>query len=206
MTCPEISAANFWVPDFVSNSEYSAQVNLFMYCPQCSQEQLSDEMRFCNRCGLPLTGVRDLIAAGGSLPAQDDAHHAGRLRSMKGARRAAWTMLLSFAWTVFVLFLTALDEDLAMLLFFSAAGFLVGFLFLFYAVFVQGRRAREYQLEQIPPALIAEHRNPQLPPQRAVPIDTFTRPIRNTAEVAQPPSVTENTTRLLEDDIDSNRA
>ena len=178
-----------------------------MYCPQCSQQQLSDEMRFCSRCGFPLTLVRDLIVGGGSLPhPQDHPLEPKLLRSMKGARRAAWIMLLSLASTIPVGFLTAIEEELAIFLFLSGAGFLVGFAFLLFAVFVQGRLAREHKIEQVPPAVTPEHRNPQLPPQRAVPVDTFTRPIRITSEVAQPPSVTENTTRLLEDDMDSNRA
>ncbi len=38
-----------------------------MYCPQCGQ-QISDELRFCSRCGFALDGVAKLIAVGGTLP------------------------------------------------------------------------------------------------------------------------------------------
>src|SRR5882724_12057092 len=38
-----------------------------MFCPQCSQQQLSNEVRFCPRCGFPLSGVSQLIANGGNL-------------------------------------------------------------------------------------------------------------------------------------------
>ncbi len=33
-----------------------------MYCPQCSQEQISDEVRFCPRCGFQLDALKMLLA------------------------------------------------------------------------------------------------------------------------------------------------
>lgn len=39
-----------------------------MYCPRCGQEQISEETRFCSRCGFLMTGVADLIKNGGALP------------------------------------------------------------------------------------------------------------------------------------------
>ena len=32
-----------------------------MFCPQCGHRQVSNEMRFCSRCGLPLDLVTDLL-------------------------------------------------------------------------------------------------------------------------------------------------
>ncbi|HVG28392.1 MAG TPA: zinc ribbon domain-containing protein [Pyrinomonadaceae bacterium] len=32
-----------------------------MFCPQCGHRQVSDDMRFCARCGLPLGLVTDLL-------------------------------------------------------------------------------------------------------------------------------------------------
>jgi predicted amidophosphoribosyltransferase len=42
-----------------------------MYCPQCSQEQVSEEMRFCSRCGFPLAIVSQLVRNGGALEGFD---------------------------------------------------------------------------------------------------------------------------------------
>ena len=39
-----------------------------MFCPRCGQEQVSEETRFCSRCGFLMTGVSELIAKGGALP------------------------------------------------------------------------------------------------------------------------------------------
>ena len=33
-----------------------------MYCPQCGHQQISDETRFCSRCGISLGLVTDLIS------------------------------------------------------------------------------------------------------------------------------------------------
>ena len=39
-----------------------------MYCPRCGQEQVSSELRFCSRCGLPLNLVTEVVLNGGTLP------------------------------------------------------------------------------------------------------------------------------------------
>jgi len=33
-----------------------------MYCPKCSQQQVSDDIRFCPRCGFQLDAVKGLFA------------------------------------------------------------------------------------------------------------------------------------------------
>jgi uncharacterized membrane protein YvbJ len=32
-----------------------------MYCPKCSQEQISDEVRFCPRCGFQLDALKLML-------------------------------------------------------------------------------------------------------------------------------------------------
>jgi hypothetical protein len=44
-----------------------------MFCPQCSQAQVSAELKFCSRCGFPLSGVKKLIDHGSDLPVSADA-------------------------------------------------------------------------------------------------------------------------------------
>jgi hypothetical protein len=39
-----------------------------MYCPKCSQQQASEEIRFCSRCGFLLTGIAQVIENNGLLP------------------------------------------------------------------------------------------------------------------------------------------
>src|SRR5690349_19457996 len=39
-----------------------------MHCPSCGQQQISNETKFCSRCGMPLSLVADVVANGGTLP------------------------------------------------------------------------------------------------------------------------------------------
>lgn len=43
-----------------------------MHCPRCGQQQVSDEIKFCSRCGFSLGLVSDIVAHGGFLPQLDD--------------------------------------------------------------------------------------------------------------------------------------
>ena len=39
-----------------------------MHCPNCGQQQISQETKFCSRCGMPLSLVAEVLANGGFLP------------------------------------------------------------------------------------------------------------------------------------------
>src|SRR5919106_1212849 len=84
-----------------------------MYCPNCGQQQISDEMRFCSRCGLALSGLAEWLA-GGRLPAtpKDEAPVPAALSPRsKGIRRAAKLMFFSgVLFPVFLVFSLAADE------------------------------------------------------------------------------------------------
>src|SRR6476659_9968365 len=82
-----------------------------MYCPKCGQQQISDEMRFCSRCGLALSGLAEWLA-GGSLPVKhaDEPEKVAVSRRRKGMRRAA--KLMFFSAVLFPIFLIiALAEN-----------------------------------------------------------------------------------------------
>ena len=171
-----------------------------MYCPQCSQQQVSDEMRFCSRCGFPLSSVIQLMATGG-IPTTDTSR-----RTLKGYRQGTWIILASFLCSLFVAFLTAIDDDFAFLFFPCVIGFLVGIARLVYSVVLQNRAKRKDETQiNIPPTLPRPTSYPELGAQRDRPVDVYAPSIRQTAEVIQPPSVTESTTRLLDDNGDAER-
>src|SRR5215831_21099174 len=54
-----------------------------MHCPRCGQQQATDAMRFCARCGFPMEGVMHLLAHGGLLPV----YHAPDGEAKVSARR-----------------------------------------------------------------------------------------------------------------------
>src|SRR5947209_17042224 len=39
-----------------------------MFCPRCGQQQATDSMRFCSRCGFAMEGTMHLLAHNGMLP------------------------------------------------------------------------------------------------------------------------------------------
>lgn len=39
-----------------------------MHCPRCGQQQMSEETKFCSRCGFPLGLVSEILSHGGFLP------------------------------------------------------------------------------------------------------------------------------------------
>jgi hypothetical protein len=49
-----------------------------MFCPRCSHEQITETVRFCSKCGLPLEDVTDLLAANHMLTADERAQREKR--------------------------------------------------------------------------------------------------------------------------------
>ena len=172
-----------------------------MYCPKCGQQQISDEMRFCSRCGLALSGLVEWLA-GVSAPVQraDEAQPLAVSRRRKWTRRAA--KLMFFSGVLFPIFLLiSIAEDNAgplvlpfMLFFVSLAWMLYARLFIDNTVPAALNRAAQTSTLGAPPV-----RAP-LPPATTPPIANTSRPHVRTNELAQPPSVTEHTTKLLEQD------
>jgi hypothetical protein len=171
-----------------------------MYCPQCSQEQVAEEMRFCSRCGFPLTVVSQLVANGGALEGFDAEGKPQFSPRQKGVRKGLLFMIISLVLVPIVGLMTRIDE-----------GFLVLFLpVLMVLVYGLARMLYAYLLEQSTPtkkgpALTGAAKSkqlgaayqPVLAPGQNVP--SWRQPI-DTSEMAQPLSVTDNTTRLLNDE------
>jgi hypothetical protein len=182
-----------------------------MYCPQCSQQQISDEMRFCSRCGFSLSAVKELVFSGGHNAGTPSTEHDQTVsRGFRGAKQATWIMLITLAITLFIGILIAVDDDFAILMLAPSLALVFAFFRLLYAVFFEDRmRPREKKVLQstvasaFPGRPIASVRQRELSASPGLPIDDFTSRGRRTAEVVQPPSVTEHTTKLLDDDRDA---
>lgn len=187
-----------------------------MYCPQCGQQQLSAEVRYCSRCGLPLGVVAEVLAGGGALQGYvaGGQGRGGKLTPrQRGMRQGAMLMLSAMLIVPLVLLLGVFLLRLPMELVPITAIFCVagGFLRMIYASLFEEHVAASEQPAvpaYTPPTLAAPGGSVErgaLPPQRqqgipppqprvaAVPSRT------NTAEIAAPPtSVTDHTTRLLD--------
>jgi hypothetical protein len=182
-----------------------------MYCPRCSHEQGLEEMRFCSRCGFPLAGVAMLLENSGIIPqlASDSAQPPKRRRIIKES-----VYLTLLAWAIALASILLWDfggpfESVAKVgsLVFFLLG-LVGLLrFLYAFLFVKDRVQSPSQTTL--PAASYSRTVPEgstravLPSPRSVPLSDYSHddysPRGKTRELVSQPSVTENTTRLLED-------
>ena len=179
-----------------------------MYCPRCGQQQATDSMRFCSRCGFPMEGAMQILAYGGMLPPQYQTPAGEKTISprRKGVKQGALLMLIG-AILVPVLGVMAgfapgrLDNVFG---FFAALSAIICFLggplrMLFAAIFEEGAPTPQFigsssyapQMSPPQPARVSA-----LPPPAVNPTASWRRP--QTAEIMQPPSVTDHTTKLLQ--------
>ena len=183
-----------------------------MYCPQCGQQQVSDVTRFCSRCGFLLDGVATVLATGGAVPTQyvRPAYKPPSPQS-KGIRQGALLMLSTILLVPLVAIIgyaiLGLPGEIVGIT--AVTCFLGGLLRIFYALLMEepaGPMNLEPMAGYVQPAMPQFGRpaqNPALPPASVNAAPGWPRP--NTAEIYQPPSVTENTTRLLDKDEPKNR-
>ena len=177
-----------------------------MFCPQCGQQQVAGVIRFCSRCGFPLDGVLQLLSNGGSLPVYRTPDEPVPVSARRKGVKQGGLLLLSGAVLVPVLGIFASYSDSRFLEILTALAAIICFMggplrMLFAAVFEEGapKPIRMYgpPLMHMPQQFAPHAPSPALPPPPARPQPTsWRRP--NTAELVNPPSVTENTTRLLE--------
>ena len=178
-----------------------------MFCPRCGQQQATDALRFCSRCGFPLEGALHLLAHGGMLPQYQPPVGEQKISPRRrGVKQGALLMLIGAVLVplmgVFSAFAPGRIE--LMFEFFAALSAIICFVggplrMLFAAIFEEGAPARQFVVPQTyaPSAISPPARAAVLPPQSANPANQW-GPRPQTAEIYQPSSVTDHTTRLLE--------
>lgn len=161
-----------------------------MHCPKCGHMQASEDMRFCSRCGFALSGVIALLASDGLVTAQQNAPASRPRLSRIGAK----IVFLSVVLLPVCLALSILADGPEPLLI-SAFLFLVGASQIAYKrifsedLLPEGKKTREIGQAK---------EEGYFPPESS----TFHPSLfgRDTSDLA-PPSITEPTTRLLENDL-----
>lgn len=181
-----------------------------MHCPKCGQQQLSEETRFCSRCGFLLTGVGQLVANDGILPSSPSSGETATSPRWRGIKHGLFIFLLTFLVVPLVAMLTvaANFEPIGV----AIAAILLtmgGLLRIVYAFMFESNQPGGATLEQN--ILDVSHRvlgskkvNKALPAAQSIPVSTYAPPTsgmwRDTNELAEPGSVTDNTTKLLSRD------
>jgi hypothetical protein len=168
-----------------------------VYCPRCGQQQASEGVRFCARCGFLLRVVSELLAYDGELPERPAGAGAPRLSPrQKGVRMGSLLMLTS----LLVAFIQALMptpiDKLVVLAAPVVICFFAGFVRLLYAAFFEeGARADAARRGGELGGRVAA----SLPPRQSAHAGEWRR--AETHELSRPHgSVTEGTTRLIERD------
>jgi hypothetical protein len=173
-----------------------------MFCPKCGQQQSTEGMRFCSRCGFTLGGVSHLLESNGAPPEPPATTRNPICRNRMMVESAAVT---AFGWTVALLTTFwfnahGIYEGIAHL---AASVFgLIGFIglgrFLYAFLFFKDSARPALPPVAVEHSLARETSYAGLPPAQTIPISDY--PLRvNTKEMRPQASVTENTTRLLDE-------
>ena len=183
-----------------------------MHCPKCGQQQVSDETRFCSRCGFLLTGVMSVIENEGHLPATSGVS-SGSSPKKRGVKQGLFVFLLAFLVVPIITILTVAvgAEPFAVVI--SAILLTVGGLLrIAYALMFESGDPAQKTLEEN--VVAASQRmfgktsgQKSLPSEQSIPAADYAAPRagswRDTNELQkQPHSVTERTTKLLQDEAD----
>lgn len=185
-----------------------------MHCPNCGQQQVSNEIRFCSRCGFPLGLVSEVLSHGGFLPQLADLNKKKKFTKKHG-------VFFSLFWFVFfVLIMTPFfgmadaDEVAGVM---AILGVFGSFLILIASlIFLKSEKSLannvpfQNNIQQFPnqlsnaqPQNIYQTSQNALPPPQSQPVTAFVPPsagswkAADTGELVQPRSVIEDTTKLL---------
>lgn len=175
-----------------------------MHCPSCGQQQVSNETKFCSRCGLPLGLVAELLVHGGILPQLALLNQKKKVFTKKNGVvfGAFWFIFLTLFCTAFFGILNAPEELVGII---AITGVFGSFMIILASlVFLPSSRTNFAMMPHLqqPNAIPGVNlgANPALGPQQSLPVDFYAAPRtgtwRDTGDL-EPGSVTESTTRLL---------
>ena len=182
-----------------------------MYCPRCGQEQISEETRFCSKCGFLMTAVSEIIAKGGALPQYLSSNEPKPLTSRKkGLKTGGFIFLSGFLIVPLLAIISmALRVEPFAVAIAAILTFVAGLLRMIYALIFESNNPSEATLEdniyQTTQKLMNKKQQAKsLPPQQSIPTSTYVPPVtgnwRETNDLTETPSVTEHTTKHLKTD------
>lgn len=195
-----------------------------MYCPVCGQQQASESMRFCSRCGFTLLGVAEVIANNGIIPFVQPQ---GTIKLVSPRKRGILQGLFIFLIGTFLvvpilaILTAAVNAEPFLVAITAILSFFGGILRMLYALFFEEGGQATVPNTILPESaknIVGSFKRPAaqnaLPPQSAnfnpannsAYIPPAQQPVpqnrdwrdSNTNELTYPPSVTEDTTKLLE--------
>lgn len=181
-----------------------------MHCPRCGQQQVSEQVKFCSRCGFLLELIPEILVNGGILPQLADLNKNKKWLTRKNGIKLGviWAIIMWFFLTPFFAILDAPEELIAIT---AVAGFagtvllmLISFLYLDNKPKFSNSQV-SFRSDAMPQNLSGNAGQNALPPQQSVPASAYVPPPAGKWQTtndlsASVGSVTEQTTKLLEKD------
>lgn len=181
-----------------------------MHCPRCGQQQVSEEIKFCSRCGFPLGLVAEVLAHGGFLPQLNDLQKDKKWLTRSNGLKIALLWFVVFICLVPLAAITKAPGDItASLAILGTIGGLfltiLSFLFLPNPPKTNKNFNNLQNINSASPQYLSENAATAaaLPPQTSQPVSHYAAPSAgswkapDTGELV-PHSVTEGTTKLLQ--------
>jgi hypothetical protein len=172
-----------------------------MFCPKCSQEQISDETRFCSRCGFQLNVVKAILS--------DSQTQGDEITKPRKNLRMRDVTIGAFLMAVLAVIGAAITIDMPPS--HSARIIIIVMAWMGLTLLLNIKPIIQYFLRSDGSTQTTENfsvsktiskltqRNKKsLPEAQSIPAADFMMPGANTAEMVQPQSVTERTTNLLD--------
>jgi hypothetical protein len=179
-----------------------------MHCPRCGQQQVSDETKFCSRCGFQLGLVAELLMNNGFLPQLAELYtkKSGIFTRKNGV---IFTVLWFIFWVMMIPAFAGIADAEEVAGVSAVFGLFTTIMLLILSLgFLPSSRKRVdlpiMEAAHVPPASL--YGNPAgqsaLPPQQSQPANTYVAPqgawrTPDTGELVTPGSVTDTTTKLL---------
>jgi len=181
-----------------------------MFCPRCSQEQVSEAIRFCSRCGLELDLVSEIVETG-RTPKRlvDDSQQIGGFSRRNGLIASLLWLLFFMVFVIPISLIADAHEDLVFLL--GMLGFFGTVIIAMVSIFLGIRKKvyanDSYQEKQTSKGVFGTNPDAKILAEgKTQPASDFVSSSTpghsyETGKVAQPSSVTEETTKLLEKEL-----
>jgi hypothetical protein len=172
-----------------------------MYCPKCSQQQISEKQRFCSRCGFALSAVAELLATGGVPPINQKESPRRNSPRYAGVRQGVILLMLSIILVPLVDVIGPPYHEALIFMFLIA-----GFARIVYALIFQEGAAKQHSVSlelrgsQMANSKLSDVKDiPTLQSANSISATDFIDLHRETSIIAPTSGVTDNTTQLLDD-------
>ncbi len=182
-----------------------------MHCPRCGQQQVSEEIKFCSRCGFPLGLVSEVLANGGNLPQLADLHKNKKWFTQKLGLKIAllWFVFICFLLLPLAAITKAPGGVIAGL---AIIGFVGGLLITLLSFLFLPKETKPFQGQNnfqndnyAPQFLSGNQHQTALPPPTSQPVSSYAPPMAGSWKAPDtgdlvPHSITDGTTKLLQKD------